>query len=74
MKPKLSGSKEWLFWYEAQERKYEKESERLQALNAELLAACKAVVHEQFENDSAYFRVWKLCESAIAKATESEGE
>ena len=38
MKPKLSGSKEWLFWYEAQERKYVKESERLQALNAELLA------------------------------------
>jgi len=41
MKPKLSGSKEWLFWYEAQERKYEKESERLQARNAELLAACR---------------------------------
>ena len=46
---------------------------RLQEINAELLAACKAVVELSFENDAAYFEAWKLCEAAIASAKESEG-
>ena len=46
---------------------------QLLKINADLLAACKAVVELSFENDAAYLKAWKLCWAAIAKA-ESEGE